>query len=123
MHCILTLVRECREFKIPPLPPTPHPLGWKRSDFKAISLMLLQVVQDTLELVRMSYNWQTSYYNLQTWNLLFLSVNQNASEKRQKRKKLRNISYNSLQSVFITCVLPMSFTELNIRELIYFKYH
>lgn len=57
MYCDLTLVKECGEFQtLPPLT-TPILWWWKRSDFKVINLMFSQVLQDTLELVRMSFLW------------------------------------------------------------------
>lgn len=57
MYCDLILVKECGEFQIPPLLTTPILWWQKRSDFKVINLMLLKVLQDTLELARMSFFW------------------------------------------------------------------
>lgn len=57
MYCDLTLVKECGEFQIMPLLTTSTLWWWKRSDFKVINLMLLKVLEDTLELARTSFFW------------------------------------------------------------------
>lgn len=108
-----------------PLLTTPILWWWKRLDFKVINHMLLQVLQDTLELPKMSFFWLANKGSI-IYKLRICYFYQQTRLQVKKGKRGRNKEihlYNSLQSVFSLCILPASFTELNGQELISLKCH
>lgn len=102
MYCDLTLVKECGEFQILPLLTTPTLWWQKRSDFKVINLMLLKVLQYTLELARMFFFWLANrggtIYKL---GIYYFYQQTGLQIKKGKRGRNEEINlYNSLQCFY-----------------------
>lgn len=106
---------------------SPHSpsFGGGKGQISRLSIWHSLIVQDTLELVRMSFsalaNELLQFTNLES--VIFISKLECKWKKAKEEEMKKYVIQFITKCFYYVGFLPVSFTKLNRRELIYFKYH